>query len=786
LKKYKYKIQTINIFFALLAILTLDSCSSTKLVKGDQHLLNKQTITTDNPSITEKELSASLKQKPNRKTLGLFRLHLATYNFTHPKDTSKHFPKFFTRIGEVIGEPPVIYYSSLQLKSHKNLENYLQRKGYYEAVINDTLIINEKHPKKAELSFSVKTGKVYNVGKLKYDIIDPFIKDVVFSDTIHSLVKENMVFDLDILQSEINRIQKQMKNEGYYYFSKQNIHFYADTTNQAYNVDLTLTVKKSFDADRYFLEEIFTKQKIKDVFFYINFNQGRFSVEKEAYLQTLDTINYKGYTFLVDGNLKIKPDVILQANYIKPDDFYSLENTSQTQKHLSSIKQFKSISIQFTEVEDYRREVWNAENPYLNAHVFLSSLNRQSYELVAEGTNSSNSFGLTGVVSYQNRNLLKGAEIFSSKLTGSLQTISGEEDLEDRFLNTFEIGGEIKLDVPKLFLPFQKERFVKEHDPGTSFKIAINHQDRQDYTRTLGNVSFGYSWNSKNNNFHHKFNPMEYYVVKIFDFDPSFEEQIDSLYIKYSFEDQLITAMSWNTTYNNQNIKKAGNHWYIWTNIETSGNIMSLLGSSLNLPVSDDDSYKIFDLEFAQYIKTDIDVRFYQQINKNSNIVYRTFIGAGIPFGNSKTGLPFVKKYYIGGANDIRAWQVRTLGPGSYSGGSLFNQIADMKLLFNIEYRFDLISIVKGALFIDAGNIWAIDKADNREGALFELNSFYKEIAIGTGVGIRFDISIFVLRFDFGIPLYDPAYPENERWLSRFDELNLNDFTLNFGIGYPF
>ena len=213
---------------------------------------------------------------------------------------------------------------------------------------------------------------------------------------------------------------------------------------------------------------------------------------------------------------------------------------------------------------------------------------------------------------------------------------------------------------------------------------------------------------------------------------------------------------------------------------------MRALGPTINLPTSSSNAYKIFDLEFAQYIKADIDARFYQKIDKHQNLVYRAYIGAGIPFGNSTQGLPFVKKYYIGGANDIRAWQVRTLGPGTYSGGTLFNQIADMKLLFNLEYRFDLIAFIKGALFIDAGNIWALDKSDDREGALFDPNKFYKEIALGTGIGLRFDFSFFILRFDFGMPLYDPSFPENERWLSTFDELNLNDFTLNFGIGYPF
>lgn len=767
-------------------ILLIASCKSTKLVGEDEYLLNVVEIQCDNPNIDESDLKASMKQMPNHKTLGFLKFHLWTYNLTHPKDTSKHPPKFIKRIGEVVGESPVIYKSSLHYKSLQNLENYLQKKGYYEFEINDSLIINQKDEKKASLKFKISAEQPYTIHSITYDIIDPFVKDIIIEDTSKSVVKSGDVFDMDLLLKERERILNQMKNNGYYYFGQSNIHYYADTTNYNSKVEIRLSIKKSFEADRYFLEEIFTRQRIKQVYIYVNFNRGKYSVEKEAYLQTLDTVYYKDFIFLVDGELKIKPEVILQANYIKPGDDYNQNEVKLTQKSLSALKQFKGISIQFKKSKDYRREVWNAENPFLDAHIYLSPLNRQSYTTEAEGTNSSGNFGIAGVFTYQNRNIFRGAEVFSTKFMGSLQTMPGTEDLEERLLNTFEFGTELKLDVPKLMLPLQSERFIKNHNPSTSFQLSFNHQNRPDYTRTLGNASFGYQWQSKNNFFMYRFNPIEYYTVKIFDFDQGFRDQIDSLYIRYSFENQLITAISWDMIFNNQNIKKTKNHWYIWTNLETSGNLMRALGPTFNLPTSSSNAYKLFDLEFAQYIKADIDARFYQEIDKHQNLVYRAYIGAGIPFGNSTQGLPFVKKYYIGGANDIRAWQVRTLGPGTYSGGAFFNQIADMKLLFNLEYRFDLIAFVKGALFVDAGNIWAIDKSDDREGALFNPNTFYKEIALGTGVGLRFDFSFFILRFDFGMPLYDPAYPENERWLSTFDELELNDFTLNFGIGYPF
>jgi outer membrane protein assembly factor BamA len=781
----KHTNNTFNVFMALIVIAMITSCRSTKLVPEDQYLLNKIEITCENPDFDEDDLMPSIKQKPNSKTLGLFRFHLGIYNLTHRKDSSKTDSSWFAKMGKIMGEPPEIHQPSLRYKSKKNILNYLENKGYYNANVEDTFITDNRNPQKIKLKFKVKTGEPYYINNLTYNLADPFIKDIVMEDTTKSFVKKGMIFDSEKLMKERERITNLMKNRGYYYFSEDNIHYYADTTQTPYKVDLTLTIKKSFEADRYFLEEIFTPQKIKNVYFYINFDRGAYAVDKEKYLASLDTLKVDEFYFLIDGKMKLNPEVILNENYIKPGDLYQRVDVNLTQKNLAALKQFKLINIVFKENKEKEKSVWNAENPWLDSHIYLNPSLKQSYSVEAEGTNSSGNYGLAGVITYNNRNLLHGAEIFSTKLTGSLQSMIGS-DQEERFLNTFEYGAVVKLDVPKFMIPWQTERFVKQHNPTTNFKLSFNHQNRPDYTRTLGNASFGYSWHSKNDFFKHSFNPIEYYTVKIFDFNQEFWQQIQNLYIKYSFKDQLITASRYNLSFNNQNIKKTRNHWLIWTNLETSGNLLRAFAPNLELPQNKENAYSIFDLQFAQYIKADIDVRFYQEINRENNLVYRASLGTGIPYGNSTKGLPFVKKYYTGGANDIRAWQVRTLGPGSYSGGTLYNQIADMKLLLNFEYRFDLISFIEGALFLDAGNIWALDPSDDREGALFDPSLFYKEIAFGTGLGLRFDFSFFILRFDFGVPLYDPAYPIEERWLGTFQDFNIQDITVNFGIGYPF
>ncbi|PID95432.1 MAG: hypothetical protein CSA94_01640, partial [Bacteroidetes bacterium] len=502
-----HSILLIGIVLLFLVVL-MGGCKSTKLVGEDEYLLDKLTIECDKSELESKKLLTTMKQKPNRKMLGVYRFHLATYNLFHPKDTSKHPPKLITRIGNVVGEPPVIYEKALHDKSRKNLVNYLHKKGYYNAVVVDTMIVHRRNKKKANLSFKITAGEPYTINRISYDIIDPFIKDIVFADTVKSKIKSGDVFDLDKLLEERERVSHLIRNSGYYYFSSENIHYYADTILSGNVVNLTMTIKKSFEADRYFLQEIFTRQTIKNVYVYCNFNRGRFAVEKEAYLKTLDTVYYENLTLLVDGKLTIKPKVILQANYIETGEDYNVDNVVQTQKHLSSLKQFKGVNIQFSESPEYVKNAWDAENPWLDAHIFLSNTLRQGYSITAEGTNSSGNYGVAGVITYQNQNLFRGAEMFSTKLTGSFQTLAGDDEIgEKQLLNTFEFGPEIRLDFPKLMLPLQSERFIKRHNPSTNIGLSFNHQDRHDYTRTLGNASFGYTWHSENGYFKHSVNP---------------------------------------------------------------------------------------------------------------------------------------------------------------------------------------------------------------------------------------------------------------------------------------
>jgi hypothetical protein len=307
------------------------------------------------------------------------------------------------------------------------------------------------------------------------------------------------------------------------------------------------------------------------------------------------------------------------------------------------------------------------------------------------------------------------------------------------------------------------------------------------YTRTVANATFGYNWKSDNYTTHSVY-PLQFNVVKLPFIDSDFELRIDtSSYLAYSYKDIFIVGGKYTYVFNNQNIKKSRDYWFVKINGELAGNLLAL-GYSFGSAEKRDGSYNVFGQPFAQFVMGDIDLRYNRKLNEASTVVYRLFLGMGLPYGNSKA-IPFEKQFFGGGANGIRAWQVRSLGPGSYTsdGEVFFNQTADIKIELNSEYRFKLFWIIEGALFIDAGNIWTFYTDEDRPGSKFEINKFYKDLAVGSGLGLRFDLNFVTIRTDLGVKMRDPGITEQRGWIPGSRPLSWrDDFTLSFSIGYPF
>jgi outer membrane protein assembly factor BamA len=410
----------------------------------------------------------------------------------------------------------------------------------------------------------------------------------------------------------------------------------------------------------------------------------------------------------------------------------------------------------------------------------------QSYKFELQGTNSSGNIGIGGDFLYRHRSIFGGAEITDFRINGGIEAIT--DTIASGNSYTTEFGAKITVSIPKFILPiFKAEKFSKKYNPKTIISGGYNYQDRIDYRRSLMNMSYGYLWDG-NKFLSHSVKLLDLNAIDLPYATDEFKDYIDSTNLRSSYEKNIVSAISYSLVYNNQDIRKIRDFYFIKITSELSGNILNTVSSLTNASKDENGSYTIFGIPFSQYAKLDVDFRFYDIIDKSNTIAYRLFGGVGVPYGNADA-LPFEKMYFSGGANGMRAWNVRDLGPGSYSGGSgtrFPNQTGDIKLEANLEYRFKLFWVLEGALFVDAGNVWNI-YSDQFEGGLFRFNEFYNEFALGSGLGTRFDFSFFLFRLDLGVKLRDPAKPAGGRWVSSFSDLSWNDdFTINIGIGYPF
>jgi len=771
----------------LIILIGIVSCRPTKNVPEGYYLLNKYKLKCDDKSIDTDELESYIKQKPNKRMLEVFRFHLGVYNMFHKKGSKK----LRRKITEIVGEEPVLYDDYLKTKSSKQIKIYLKNKGYYYSDVYDTTIYKKK---KAEIAYQVKANKPYTMRNINYNIDDYIVESIVFRDTINSLFKKGKLFDADLMQLERERITKFLKNRGYYDFSKEYIYYEVDSALNSYQVDINVGIKNFMKkiSDETYEPEKHHKYTIKNVYIYPNFDPKQSVKEKENYFADFDTLVIENINFIFKKSMKINPKVIINANYIEKNDYYAKYNVDQTYRHLAALKVFKLINIVFTEPDD-------TKNKYLlDCIIHLTPFAKQSYTAELEGTNSSGNLGIAANLQYQHKSLFNGAEIFNAKIHGGIQqqttlqsdTENNDEIIDELPFNTIEYGGQTSINIPKFwfFAGNKSYGFTKKYSPKTKVTLSYNYQHRPNYTRTIASLSFGYNWNGTKHT-KHIVNPFEVNLVDIPVIDTAFYARIDNPYIKNSYKDYLITSTNYSFIFNNQDLKKKKNHVYFRTNIEPSGNILSTI-NKITKTTNEGGSYLVMNRKYAQYMKSDIDFRYYQQVYQQNVIAYRVFGGFAYPYGNS-TAIPFIKQYFSGGANSIRAWPVRSLGPGSYyNPNEIFNyQTADIKLEANIEYRFKLFWMIEGALFVDAGNIWSITDNDTREGSLFKLNTFYNDIAIGSGFGTRFDFSFFVFRFDFGVKVRDPRQADGEKIViftersKFFKDLFSN---VNVGIGYPF
>ncbi len=757
-------------------IVFLAACSPVKYVPDGQYLVNKVEVEVDNPKISKEDARLHIRQKENYKILGFAKFHLWLYNLSSKKNQDSWLKK--------IGEPPEIFDESLVTASEDRLTQYLGNRGFFRANVDSEVIYKEKK-QKANVKFRIEPGEQYTIKEINYHIGDSVIKDKFYADSLHTHIKQGTPFDFNLLEEQRSRIVNHFNNLGYFYFSNDEVSYLADSSKFEREIILDLYIGIAPEAQQ--------SRRFKPYYlnhFYISVLPG--SVPSAADISNTsfyDTIRWDNHTLYSNPDILYRPSLFSSLLQMEHGSLYSVRNARHTFDSFTRLRQFRFIDIQFTESPAF------PDSNFLDANIRLAPLSKQAFTFDVEGTNTSGNMGVAGNVNYMHRNMFRGAEIFQVNVKGAMERQQRVLDENTEHFNTREIGVESSLTFPKILGPSLLVTAFRDFLPKTVLSGGHNYQRRPEYTRTISNIKFGYDWMTSENR-KHLWNVVDFNMVRLYQFDPGFINLIKDLYIKSSFTDHLILATNYSFIYNNQKVGLLKNYSYLRFNVESAGNILYMMSEAFNRPITQavdtlglglSEYYTILNTRFAQYLKSDVEFRYGHIIDKYNTVVARAFVGVGLPYGNFDV-LPFEKKYFSGGANGVRAWQVRSLGPGTYRmpENSYPNQSSDIKIEANLEYRFKLVGFLEGALFTDVGNIWAINDKDNRPGAQFHFKEFYKQFALGAGTGFRFDFSYFIFRLDVGMKLRDPSQEEHNGWIPGHRRITGDDFNFSFAIGYPF
>lgn len=758
--------------YIVVTALLLVGCSVSKFVPEGKYLLDEVHISSDNKEIKSSEMYSYVRQKPNSKWFSLVKLPMYIY-CSSGKDSTKWINKILRKMGDA----PRIYDARVAEETRMQILGAVQNKGYLGAQVS----LEEKIKKnKLDTYYRISSGKPYIISSIDYNVEDYVIRDLLMNDSIHSGLKVGERFDVNQLEEERNKITQFLLNRGYYRFNKDYITFQADTVNGTYRIDLTMNIglnnmPNSSETSLHRQYSIRNVNYLMDVDYSLNNGVN------------LDTMSYGEINILYDKKLFLRPGVIDSHNRIVSGKLYSNRDVMSTYSSLSRLGILKYSNIRFVEHLEN-------DSAYLDAFVSLSKNKNKMLSFQVEGTNSAGDLGAAASVTYTHRNLFKGSETFTIKVRGAYEAVTGLEGYANN--NYTEYGVESSLDFPEFMFPFLTSDFKKRVNAKSEVSIKYNWQIRPEFERTLASAAWSYRWNS-GRRANHRLDVLDINYIYMPYRSNTFIEYLNYMdevnpLLRYSYEDLFIVRLGYTYTYNSagvttqQTAKKSS--YSIRFNIEESGNLIYGFSKLIHKKPSDGESFRMGNISFAQYVKTDFDFAKNIMIDDRNSLVFHIATGVAIPYGNSKS-LPFEKLYFSGGANSVRGWSVRSLGPGRYHGnsGSLdyVNHTGDIKLDLNVEYRTHLFWKLNGAAFIDAGNVWTLKSRYSDDTGQFAFNRFYKEIAVSYGLGVRFDLDFLILRFDGGMKAINPM----ESGADRFPVIRPDfsrDFAFHFAVGYPF
>jgi len=748
-------------------------------VPDGSYLLDEVKIVSDQKDVKTAPLKSYVRQNPNSKWFSLIKVPLYTYNLSG-RDTSRWINKMWRRLGDA----PVIYDESLNERSLQEIKKALNNQGYMSASVKSDKEISKK---KLKLTYTVTPGRPYIVRSLKYDIRDKIIDSILKKDSASSKLSKGMMFDINVLDAERQRIVDFLLNRGYYKFNKEYITYTADTVRKTYQVDLTvhLLLYKASPTDE---PRNHNQYKINKVNFITDYDVLQSSALSSVEIN--DSIHYKDYPIYYKDKLYIRPKTLTDNTFIHPNHLYNERLVQNTYSSFGRLSALKYTNIRFLETQV-------ADSSKLDCYILLTKSKHKSVAFELEGTNSAGDLGAAASVSFNHRNLFKGSESFMFKLRGAYEAISGLQGAYGNNDNYTEYGAETSINFPNFLFPFVSDNFTRGIRATTELGMQYSYQLRPEFSRTIASTSWSYKWTQRRQKVQHRIDLLDISYIYLPWISPKFKEDYlnsANSIINYSYNNHLIVRSGYNYYYNSiggamQNNTSASNSYSVRINLESAGNMLYGISKLVHQQKTTDGNYSILNIAYAQYLKGDFDYAKNIEIDKRNSFAFHAAFGLAYPYGNS-TVLPLEKRYFAGGANSVRGWSVRTLGPGSYKGEdnsiNYLNQSGDIKLDLSVEYRSKLFWKVQGATFVDAGNIWTIRNYENQPGGAFRLNSFYKEIAFAYGVGLRLDFDYCVFRFDGGMKAINPAYSSGK---DRYPIINPDfsrDFAFHLTVGYPF
>lgn len=799
-----------GIAMALLLMAILPSCSSTKHVPQGKLLLDKVkiNIADPHPDVEKSQLTNYLRQNANHRVLGGIKLQLAFYNISG-RDSTKWLNRWIQRVGT----PPVIYDEALTESSAEQLSTALSNRGFMNNVVTYR-VKTDSVKRKAKVDYDVTLGEPYYIRSIAYEIPDEEVREIILGDSADFVVHEGDLLNFNNLDKWRQDITDNLRNHGYYAFNKEYITFTADTAADSHAVDLTLNSREPYRNDRmpYYTEH--EPFYIRNVTYVTRYDP---MAMRDGYWGEDTVVLRSGVRIYEDATHYLRPQVIDECNHIEPGSLYNAEALNRTYRALGRLNVIKQINIDVRPVGEIDGVLM------LDAYVLLQTGSDQTISLSLEGTNSEGDLGFGVGADYQHRNLFKGAEVLNGKFKLSYESLSG--DVGGLINNNFsEYSTEWGVTFPKFMAPFLKRSFKRKIQASTAFTLNFDYRTRPEYTRLIAGGGWRYQWTERSRRMSHTLTLVDLSVISVPKIDEAFYHRIN-LVLRESYQDHMIMRMGYNFYRTNKaemSVQQMGlfqrNVFTIRANIETAGNLLYGLSQLSRQKPDDRGNYKALGIRYSQYVKADADYSITHYFDRRQSLAFHVGAGVAVPYGNSDV-LPFEKRFYSGGANSVRGWGVRTLGPGSYNRKNISNSIAtgpasdptvpavldpdantsdinnrlshffyqcgDIRFDVNLEYRAKLFWVVELGLFVDAGNIWTIrDYQEDQPGGAFKFNKFYEQIAASYGLGIRLDFKYFLVRVDMGMKAHNPASGE-EHW-PMFKPVFKRDSEFHFSVGYPF